>query len=144
MTADLSRVDQWVRTVLHSDGAIAAACGGRIYADEAPLGAASPMIVFAFLGGSDKLIAFKTRFTTALYLIRAISEGASYDTVEPIADKIDDLLINAVPNQGAVVRDVRIASCIREQPHQRKDASEGVPVVYLGGFYRITYQPVTQ
>ena len=57
---------------------------------------------------------------------------------------LDDLLVNAIPSAGTIVRDVRIGSCLREQPHQRKDASEGVPVVYLGGFYRISYQPANQ
>lgn len=151
MTADLSRVDQWLRGLLSNDVTISAAVHGRIYADEAPMrapgaaaGSDSPMIVFAFLGGADRLLTFRTRFTSALYLIRAISEGSSYETIEPIADKIDDLLVGTIPDRGTVVRDVRITSCLREQPHQRKDASEGVPVVYLGGFYRITYQPVAQ
>ncbi len=151
MPADLSRVDQWLKSVMGADHTIAAAVQDRIYADEAPMrpvgaaaGSDSPMIVFAFLGGSDKLLTFHTRFTSALYLIRAISEGSSYEPIEPIADRIDDLLTTTVPDRGTVVRDVRISSCLREQPHQRKDASEGVPVVYLGGFYRITYQPVAQ
>jgi len=52
---------------------------------------------------------------------------------------LDDLL--SVPDNGVLVRDIRIASCIREQPHQRKDEEFGKPVVYLGGFYRIQYQP---
>jgi hypothetical protein len=43
--------------------------------------------------------------------------------------------------QGDIVRDVRISTVTREQPHQRKDMENGQPVVYLGGFYRIKYQP---
>ena len=56
---------------------------------------------------------------------------------------MDDLLVTSLPDQGTIVEDIRVASCLREQPHQRKDMENGVPTVYLGGFYRIKYQPLT-
>jgi len=142
MTADLTRVNQWVFGTLSTDVVVAAQTRGRIYPDEAPQGAPAPMVVYAFLGGSDKLLTFNARLTSVLYLIRAIGDGSSYDPIEAIADRIDQVL--AVPNQGTIVRDVRITSCHREQPHQRKDALNGVPIVYLGGFYRIQFQPADQ
>jgi hypothetical protein len=77
-----------------------------------------------------------------LYLVRAIGDGSSYNPIEGIADRIDAVL--AVPTQGTIIRDVRITSCNREQPHQRKDSVNGIPVVYLGGFYRIRFQPADQ
>lgn len=142
MTADLSRVDQWLYSVLNNDAVLNAASGGRIFADEAPEGTVAPLVVYAYLGGADKLLTLSARLSTALYLVRAVGDGSSYDAIEPIADRIDAVL--AVPNQGTIVRDVRITSCAREQPHQRKDAQFGVPTVYLGGFYRIRFQPADQ
>jgi hypothetical protein len=142
MTADLSRVDQWMWGVLDNDAVLSSAVSHRIYADEAPESAPAPMVVFAYLGGSDKLLTFNARLSSVLYLVRAIGDGSSYNPIEGIADRIDAVL--AVPTQGTIIRDVRITSCNREQPHQRKDSVNGIPVVYLGGFYRIRFQPADQ
>lgn len=142
MSADISRIDQWVYGVLGGDITLAAAVSSRIYGDMAPQGAAMPLVLFSFLGGADKVLTLRTRLTNAIYLIRAVASGSSYNTAEAIADRMDLLLTSALPDLGTVVRDIRVSSCTREQPHQRKDMENGVPVVYLGGFYRIKYQPL--
>lgn len=139
MSADSSRVNQWIRNTFVNDGPLSTAVGGRIYTDYAPQGAITPMVVSLYLGGSDKVRTRTSRLTNTLYLIRAVADGSSYDAIEPIADRIDELL--TVPDVGVLVRDIRIASCLRDQPHQRKDEEFGKPVVYLGGIYRIQYQP---
>jgi len=139
MSADLSRVNQWLYTRFFGDAALSNAVGGRVFVDFAPQGTISPMVIYSYLGGSDRVRTRTSRLTNALYLIRAAADGSSYDAIEPLADRLDDLL--SVPDNGVLVRDIRIASCIREQPHQRKDEEFGKPVVYLGGFYRIQYQP---
>ena len=140
--AELSRVNEWLFSTLSLDLAIFGKVNNRIYADQAPQEAGSPMIVFSFLGGADKLITGSARLTQTLYLVRAIAKGLSYDIVDDIADRIVAVL--TVPDAGQIVRDVRITSCSREQPHQRKDAENGVPYVYMGGFYRIRFQPASQ
>lgn len=138
--ADLSRVNQWLRQVLTDDLQLNQSVSGRVYADEAPQGAAAPMVVYAFLGGADRLLTSRSsRLSSALYLIRGIADGSSYDPVEPIADRIEAVL--TLPDEGTVVRGVRLMSCQREQPHQRKDASFGKPSVYMGGFYRLKFSP---
>jgi hypothetical protein len=139
MSADTTRVNEWIWGVLHGDLQISTAVGGRVFVDYAPQGTVSPMVIAAYLGGADKVRTRTSRLTNALYLIRASGEGSSYDPIEAIADRMDEIL--TVPDNGTTVRDIRIASCIREQPHQRKDEEFGKPVVYLGGFYRIQYQP---
>jgi hypothetical protein len=144
MTADLTRVNEWMYSVLSNDLTVSTAVAGRIYGDEAPELAASPLVIFAFLGGSDRVLSLRGRLSSVLYLVRAVDENSSYDVIEPIADRIDDLLAAAIPDRGTVIRDTRIMSCYREQPHQRKDNSEGKPVVYLGGYYRIGFQPALQ
>jgi hypothetical protein len=140
--ADLTRVNEWMWQTLHGDVALTSLVNGRIYADEAPQQATLPMVVYAYLGGSDKLLTFNARLTSVLYLVRAIADGSSYDPIEAAADRIDDAL--KLPTQGTIIRDTRITTCQREQPHQRKDSLYGVPIVYLGGFYRIHFQPADQ
>lgn len=140
--ADLTRVDEWMNQVLTGDLRLEELVGGRIYSDEAPQGAAAPMVVYAFLGGADKLLTSRSRLTSALYLVRAIGDGSSYDAIEPIADRIEAVL--TIPDAGTIIREVRLMSCQREQPHMRKDSAFGKPTVYLGGFYRVRYQPVDQ
>lgn len=143
MVAEWSRVNSWMWGVLSGDATLTAAVGGRIYADEAPQGAASPMVIFAYLGGTTRIRTLGGRhLLTALYLVRAIDQGSSYEPIEPLADRIDALL--SLSGQGTVERDVLITACRIDQPHQRKDSSEGVPVVYLGGFYRVDFQPASQ
>lgn len=137
--ADLTRVNQWIDTTLKDDLQLASLVFRRVYSDEAPQNGAAPLVVYAFLGGSDKQVTSRGRLSSVLYLVRAIADGSSYDAVEPIADRIEAIL--DVPDEGKIVRDVRITSCYREQPHQRKDALYGKPMVYLGGYYRIRYQP---
>lgn len=139
MSGDLTRIDAWIYSTLHNDTQIAAIVGGRIYSDLAPQQAAMPMIIFSFLGGADKFVTLSTRSTNAIYLIRAVNQSSSFGDVKALADRLDTLM--AVPTQGYLIEDVLITSVVREQPHQRKDLENGVPLVYLGGFYRFRYQP---
>jgi hypothetical protein len=140
MSGDLARVDRWIYQVLTADAQLAGLVGTRIYADLAPQGVTGEVVIFAFLGGADKFQTLNSdsRSTNAIYLVRAIAQSSSYDAVRSAADRIDALL--QVPTQGSLVDDVLITGVRREQPHQRKDLANGVPYVYLGGFYRILYQ----
>jgi len=140
MSADITRIDEWMYNLFKNNGSVNSLVGGRIYGDMAPQGTTYPLVLFAFLGGADKVITFRSRFTNAIYLVRAVGRGSSFEPLEPIADRLDALL-GTVPDNGTIVRDIRIASCSREQPHQRKDMENGVATVYLGGFYRVRYQP---
>jgi len=139
VSADISRIDQWISSTLRNDAELSGLTGGRVYGDMAPQGATMPLILFSYLGGADKVVTLRTRLTNAIYLVRAVAKGSSYDAIERMGDRIDELLI--VPQQGVFIRDIQIVSCAREQPHQRKDMEQGVPIVYLGGFYRVRYQP---
>lgn len=143
MAADLTRVNQWIYETLRDDNILntSLGVGQRIFFDQAPqtTSLSATVVMVSYLGGADKIQTSSARLTNAIYLIRAIKGGSSYDAIEPVADRIDEIL--RVRDVGTLVRDVRIASCNREQPHQRKDSENGVPVVYLGGFYRVRFQP---
>ncbi len=142
MVSEIARVDVWMQRVLSGDAVLNTAVSGRIYSEEAPFGAASPMVVFAHLGGSTRVRTLNGHMLTSLYMVRAITEGSSFDSLAPLADRIDAVL--TVPPDGTIVDGVRITQIRIDQAHQRKDASEGVPVVYLGGIYRVDYQPSSQ
>lgn len=132
-----------MQSVLAGDSTLNTLVGGRIYSEEAPQGAAVPMVVFAHLGGSTSVRTLNGHVLTSLYMVRAIDDGESFDgVVTAVADRIDTVL--TVGDQGTVVDGVRITKCRIDQPHQRKDASEGVPIVYMGAIYRVYYQPASQ
>lgn len=139
MSGDLTRIDEWIYTTLAEDVQLTALVGNHIYGDLAPQAPTAPLVLFSFLGGADKFVTLSQRSTNAIYLIRGVAQNSSYSVVETIADRIDVLM--RVPNQGSLIRDTLITSVVREQPHQRKDMENGVTYVYLGGFYRIRYQP---
>lgn len=141
MSADSTRVDEWLYDLFSTNLGVSTTVGGRIFVDSAPQGVDYPLVLYAFLGGADKVVTFQSRLTNAIYLIRAVGRGSSYNAIETLADQLDNLLVTSVPSNGLAIRDIRIASCTREQPHQRKDLENGVATVYLGGFYRIRYQP---
>lgn len=128
--------------VLSGDSTLNTAVSGRIYSEEAPQGAAVPMVTFAHLGGSTRVRTMSRHMLTSLYLVRAITEGSSFDAIAPMADRIDAVL--TVPDGGTVVDGVRITKVRIDQPHQRKDANNGKPVVYLGAIYRVDFQPSSQ
>ncbi len=140
--SELSRVNMWIMDRLSGDTELNTRSGGRIYVDEAPEGAAVPMVVFQFLGGSDKILTGTGRLTQVLYLIRAIDASGTYSTIAPMADRIEAVL--TVPTAGTTVDEVRITAVYREQPHQRMDSQFGIRTVYMGGFYRMSFQPASQ
>lgn len=142
MVAEHARVNVWLWNVLSGDSVLNTGVSGRIYAEEAPQGAPAPMVIFANLGGSTRVRTLRGHVLTSLYLVRAIADGSSFDVIAPLADRIDAVLI--VPDGGTIVDGVRITSVRIDQPHQRKDSENGKPVVYMGGIYRIDYQPASQ
>lgn len=139
MPADLTRIDEWIYDTLSGDTQLHSLVGSHVYGDIAPQQAQNPLVLFSFLGGADKFTTLTIRSTNAIYLIRGVDQASSFNSIELIADRIDAVM--RVPNQGTLMRDTLITSVVREQPHQRKDLQNGVPYVYLGGFYRFRYQP---
>lgn len=140
--AELTRIDWWIYQQMVADPQIFLATQTRIYADQAPQSALFPMVVFAHLGGSDKGLTSRSRLSNSIYLIRGIAKGSTYSALETIADRIEAVM--SVPDGGSLVRDVRITTVNREQPFKRTDNESGVPIVHLGGLYRIRYQSAFQ
>lgn len=138
MPADLARVSQWLYSTLAADATITATCGSRIYADEAPQGAAFPLVIFAHIGNVDVLNAYGNgRLNKVIYLVRAVAQGSSVSPILAVADRFDPLLLV----QNVTVDGVRIAYVQHFQHHIRKDSESGLPMTYLGSYYYIFCQP---
>ena len=139
MPAELARVEQWMYSTLAADPTISAQVGTRIYADQAPQGAAFPLIVFAHIGNVDVLRAMNNgRISKVIYLVRVIGTGSSTGGVlKTVADRFDLLLLV----KNVIVDGVRIAYVQHDQHHIRKDSESGVPLSYLGSYYLIFCQP---
>lgn len=133
--SELWRLDEWLFETLGADYALKAWANGGIHADSAPQGTKGNLVIFAFQGGSHR----KQPISYALYLVRAVAEGRSFDLVGEAADRIDRQMLS-LPQEGAVNRGLHIIRVQRDQPHQRKDAENGIPVVYLGGVYRAWFE----
>lgn len=135
MVAETARVSEWIALTLNSDEYLQGWASGGIWVDYAPQETNGNVVLAAWQGGSDRKVAF----SYSLYLVRAVAEGGSYDLVEPAADRIDEKMTTTLPIEGLDYRGIRIMKVDRDSPHQRKDAENGVPVVYLGKIYRVWY-----
>jgi hypothetical protein len=135
MVAENSRISEWIARTLNDDEYLQGWADGGIWVDYAPQDTTGNIVLAAWQGGSDRKIAF----AYSLYLIRAVAEGGQYDLVEQAADRIDERMTTTIPIDGLDYRDIHLARVERDSPHQRKDAENGIPVVYLGKVYRIWY-----
>ena len=139
MSAELTEVDQWIYARLHTDGELGDLVGERIYSEAAPQGTTGRLIIFGYLGGADRMQS-SIRVSYFLYLIRAVAESASFTAVKRAAERIDAVM--SIPMEGIDLDTVQIFSVVRDQAHKRFDQENGIPVVYLGGIYRIRTQPL--
>jgi hypothetical protein len=110
---------------------------GRVYADEAPQGAAMPYVVFNLQGGFDDLteVGAVRVWANLLYLVKVIGQGTSYTALQPTVDAIDARLHRA---SGPVGSTAYVDSCVREQPFRMPETTpSGVSYRHLGGLYRL-------
>lgn len=139
MAADLARVEQWLYTTLAADSTITSVVGTRIYADQAPQGAALPLVIFSHIGNVDTVRSLGNgRLSKVIYLVRVVGAGSSTSgSLKTVADRFDPQLLV----QNIVVDGVRIAYVQHDQHHIRKDSENGIPLSYLGSYYLIFCQP---
>lgn len=142
MADELTRVDQWLYETLSGDAALGSAVGTRVYADVAPQGAAFPYLVFSYQGGSDKRGVGTARyFVEALYLVKAVRQGESYQPLQTVMDRVDALLQGS---SGGTATGGTVYASVREQSVRFPEVTEGRQYRHLGGVYRITVQSTAQ
>lgn len=114
-------------------GALNGYVNGRIYRDAAPLGAAYPLVIFAYQGGGDDEET-PVRARSPLYQVRAVST-LSADAAGDIAAVIDGLLHHATLNVSGYTNYYTAATTALSATEF--DEALGVHFWHRGSNYRI-------
>lgn len=134
---ELEVAGTFIFTTLRDDPSIANLVEDRIYEDVAPQPAMFPLIVFSCSSSRDIVGASATRLATAPnYLVRAIgrsSGGSDYAAIDPIAERIDELLHGA----RAKMDGGTILSAIRDEPFSMVESDGATIYCHRGGIYRL-------
>ena len=130
--------------MLKGDATINGLIGQRVYMNEVPDDAAYPVILAHMYAPSPDTRALGNVRVMAnmMYIIRAIAKGSSTISVEPIANRLDQIFED---NAGANIAGV-IGASVREMPFfMSEEAKVGNSIQqfrHLGGIYRLTVQGV--
>jgi hypothetical protein len=136
--AESAVVRRWLRSTLLGDATLVNLIGQRAYNGVAQAGATFPYVVYNYQAGAgDVMVVGGGRvWTDQLWQIRAVAEGTSTTTIEPVVDRIDTLLHDTSGTaQGGVVCD-----CIRENQTERVEVTDGKTYVNLSALYRVKVQ----
>jgi len=138
---EITRIEQWIRTVLVSDPTLNSMVNGRVYAALAPASVDSyPMIVFSLLAPGDVLLGGGgvTIWNKPVYLIKAITKG---DRVLPLQSVVDRMHAVLHAARGGVTG-VAIDKCIRLRSFRMTTREAGNTYHHLGGEYEIAARSV--
>lgn len=128
---------QWINEALAADDVLMAAAPGGFWdgpayeATEYPIiraGVQSPGVVLRTGAGIAEV------WSNMLWLIRGITEGSSYESLDTIAQRIHADLHGVT---GLAVTGGMIQACVREESFQQESINGGRQFRSLGGIYRI-------
>jgi len=138
--AETARARAWIFTTLTGDVTMQGLIGARCYHGVAPAAAQYPFVVFQMLSGGNDLMTVGTAriWSAPLFIVKAVCKGSSTGPIEPVANRIDQLLH---AGSGAVTNGV-IVECVRERPFDLPTNENGVAYQQLGGEYRVRVQQV--
>ena len=128
---------RWIYSLLAADSTLQSLVVNRIYAYRAPQGGAFPAIVFQVQSAqADTRVVGDQRLASRFTMVvKAIGQGADFIAVQPIAERVDQLLEAA---SGSNVDGV-IVACVRDRPLEMLETSDpGIDYVHLGGLYNLT------
>lgn len=164
---ELTRADAWLDELLggdalladvidearYPDGVPAVPNPERVFEGVAPADALEPFVIYSGstsptlgagqdLGASDNdAIGTERVLTSTTLTVRAVMAGTSYRPLEPIADRLDDLLHGAATVEVAALDPagaaVVIAGCKRTTPLKYPEVADGRQFRHLGGVYRL-------
>lgn len=137
---EIGRAQKWIYDKLEADSDIANVVGARIYANQAPEGAAFPLILFSYQSGFDTRGIGTCRIqTNPIFQIKVICEGAPGSSILLVADRIDVLFQEAVTE----ISEEYVFSSRREQPLQYAEPKPGSAEFYThtGGLFRLVVYP---
>ena len=136
---ELVIADTWLVATLSGDATIAAAATGGVHDGNAPQGTAAPYVIIAYQSGSDVVgLGGRRVLTNPLYLVKVVGQAESYADLQPIANRVDQLLHAATGTAAGG----RVLSCVRETPVKYPETKNGIPYRHLGGLYRLQVQEI--
>ncbi len=92
----LLNADRWLYTQLTTDAQLAAALGGRVFVDNAPLGTQYPLAIMTFVSSQQVGNWSQDRIMdNELWQIAVWSNQNKYSSIESIADRIRAVLHKA-------------------------------------------------
>jgi hypothetical protein len=123
---------------LRADATMQALVAARIGNAPAAAGTQYPYVVLDVLSdGNDLRIVGGIRvWTDPLLLIKAVTKGNNPGQLAPIAKRIDQLL----DAQSGTIADGVIVDIYRERGHLRRELTDGVLYLNMGGEYRYRVQ----
>lgn len=137
MTTETGLIARWLYATLTGDATLAALVPGGWHRWQGGRGAAYPLGVYRFQGGSDlaAIGAARRVWVEAVYTVYAVGAGAGAD-VDDAAARIDALLLG----KQATVTGGLIVSCTRDGPIELAPIENGIQREISGGTYRILAQ----
>jgi hypothetical protein len=143
---ELGGVDTFLTQRLAADPIIQQVAGGRVFSDLAPEGTAFPYVIFSLnaerglgmIGSCDRVASIPD------YLVKAVTEGRSYQVALQLANAIDRAVVGAFGSAIADGQEVQIKAvrCITRVRYTEQ--ADGTQYRHMGGVYRMQARGVTE
>lgn len=129
-------VNAYLRSVLTGDAGITAVVSNRVFCDVAPVGTASPLVIYTLLDAEDVngQGGGNTVLSHLRYSVRCVCEGASYTPLVDVGTRLQAVLHgrhNVVSN-GWLIQGIQ-----RERALQYPEIVGNRQYRHLGGVYRV-------
>lgn len=126
-------IDSWLYSKLSTDSALSELVGDRLIGTLAGGNVVTPYVVWFLSSARDISTVPTIRVQVdALYTVKAVGEGSSWDEVQAVASRVDALLHGA--NDTTATGSV---ACVRESIVQYAEVDSGTQYRHLGGIFRV-------
>lgn len=131
----------WILSTLQGDSQMGELAPGGFHRGKAPVGTATPYVIFNHQSGTDITTINAVRlYSDYLYQIKAVGEASKTAAVFSAAKRIDALFGGPLATPTLVTGGI-IHSCNRQSPVQYDEMRpDGVQIVHSGGLHRIEIQ----
>lgn len=137
-----TRVYEWLQSTLSGDVALSLLVGSRIYRLKAPKLQDEPFIVYHMVHGADLLGLGGIRILTDMpVVVKAVGKANRFSDLQSIADRIDQVLHQAVGSGGAAPG-LAILACTRDSVVDYGEEDSGIDYHHIGGQYSLLVQPL--
>ena len=141
--AEAALVDAWIEYRLgllaESLDDINDGLSERIFSDYAPKNTPYPFIIYQCQDPPRDIrgVGVSRVMVDTLYVVKAVTETDTYETLRPIAQVIDTALTSNVP---ITIGDGEVLSSVRQNQFRLAEIDAGVQIRNLGGEYQIYAQ----